>query len=64
MKMYGFQKICTLKTIKTNYNSIGTGADPGGFLGSRDPPPPLQKYIKEAKRVIYWYKNTLKCIIS
>ena len=39
-----------------------SGADPGGSLGSRDPP--LQKYIKEAKRVMYWYKNTLKCIIS
>ena len=25
---------------------------------------PLQKYIKEANRVMYWYKNTLKCIIS
>ena len=33
----------------------------GGSLGSRDP---LQKYIKEAKRMMYWYKNTLKCIIS
>ena len=38
-----------------------TGADPGGSLGSRDP---LQKYIREAKGMMYWYKNTLKCIIS
>ena len=40
---------------------IVAGADPGGSLGSQAPP--LQKYIKEAKRVMYWYK-TLKCIIS
>ena len=25
------------------------------FLGSRDP---LQKFISEAKRMMYWYKNT------
>ena len=41
---------------------VVSGTDPGGSLGSRDLP--LQKYIKEAKRVMYWYKNTLKCIIS
>ena len=28
-----------------------------GSLGSRDP---LQKYIREAKRMVYWYKNTKK----
>ena len=44
-----------------SYIGAIAGADPGGSLGSRDP---LQKYIKEAKRVMYWYKNTLKCIIS
>ena len=38
-----------------------TGADPGGSLGSQDP---LQKYIREAKRMMYWYKITLKCVIS
>ena len=27
--------------------------------GSQDPS--LQKYIKEAKRMMYWYKITLKC---
>ena len=32
-----------------------TGADPGRSLGSRDP---LQKYIREPKRMMYWYKNT------
>ena len=31
-----------------------SGADPGKPLGSRDP---LQKYIREAKRMMYWYKT-------
>ena len=29
-----------------------------GSLGSYDP---LQKYIREAKRMMYWYKTTLNC---
>ena len=37
------------------------GADPGDLWGLETP---LQKYIREAKRMMYWYKNTLKCIIS
>ena len=37
------------------------GTDPGGLWGSGDP---LQKYNREAKRMRYWYKNTLKYIIS
>ena len=45
-----------------HYFNSHPGADPGGvFEVSR---PPLQKYIREAKRMMYWYKNTLKCIIS
>ena len=38
------------------------GADPGGGLWGLETP--LQKYIREAKRMMHWYKNTLKCIIS
>ena len=41
----------------TAYNSCR-----GGSKGGLETP--LQKYIKEAKRTMYWYKNTLKCIIS
>ena len=40
---------------------IRRGGSRGVFGVSR---PPLQKYIREAKKMIYWYKNTLKCIIS
>ena len=41
--------------ISCSYDSA-SGADPRGVIGvSR---PPLQKYIKEAKRMMYWYKNT------
>ena len=40
---------------------MDAGADPGGLWSLETS---LQKYIKEAKRVVYWYKNTLKCIIS
>ena len=40
-----------------------SGADPGGLWGL-ETPLGLQKYIKEAKRMMYWYKNTLKHIIS
>ena len=42
----------------TAYNS-GRGGSKGGLWGLKTP---LQKYIKEAKRTMYWYKNTLKCI--
>ena len=42
---------------------IVTGADSEAVFGVWILTP-LQKYIKEAKRVMYWYKNTLKCIIS
>ena len=44
------------------FDTCLTGADPGGVFGVLRPP--LQKYIREAKRMMYWYKNTLKCIIS
>ena len=38
------------------YDAYMPGVDPRRFLGvSR---PPLQKYIKEAKRMMYWYINT------
>ena len=37
-------------------NDVITGADPGGLWGLKTP---LQKYIREAKRMMYWYKNTL-----
>ena len=38
------------------YTVYMAGGDPRGVFGvSR---PPLQKYIKEAKRMMYWYKNT------
>ena len=31
-----------------------TGADPGGLWGLEIP---LQKYIRELKRMMYWYKK-------
>ena len=34
------------------------GADPGGLWGLETP---LQKYIREAKRMMYWYKITKMC---
>ena len=38
------------------------GADLGEGLWSLETPS-RNTYIREAKRMMYWYKNTLKCII-
>ena len=56
-----FHTIASVHAVWKIQYSVDGRADPGGPLGFRDS---LQKYIKEAKRMMYWYKNTLKCIIS
>jgi len=43
------------RQVSTYKKNIHTGADPGGSLGSGDPPP---QHIREAKGMMCCYKNT------
>ena len=47
--------------VVISYSVQRQGRIQGGLWGLETP---LQKYIRVAKRMMYWYKNTLKCIIS
>ena len=48
------QSVTLLEKNHWNYNE-SPGADPGGSLGSGDPPP---QHIREAKGMMCYYKNT------
>ena len=62
--MEGFNKVVAMQYVTVHRYVpplICQGRIQGGLWGLKTP---LQKYIREAKRMMYWYKNTLKCIIS
>ena len=48
--------------VKIHVNPLKPGADPRE--GQRGQLTPLQSHIREVKRMMYKYKNTLKCTIS
>ena len=57
-----WKNFCCCGCIKSMlWVGVVRGGSRGGLWGLETP---LQKYIREAKRMMYWYRNTLKCIIS